>query len=93
MDEQMREKFEAWFTSKYGSAQLTRGPSGEYTWNSSHDHWKTWQAASTHAADEAMAALKTLVQVWPNTDKEPGWCARWGDALKQARELIVKATP
>ncbi len=44
------------------------------------------------AAPDLLAALKNIMDVWPNTDKVPGWIDRWTNALAQARAAIAQAT-
>jgi len=44
------------------------------------------------AAPELLEALQTLLRVWPNTDKIPGWCERWSDAQISGQLAIAKAT-
>lgn len=44
------------------------------------------------AAPELLEALQTILEVWPNKDKKPGWCDRWMRAQANASAAIAKAT-
>lgn len=42
----------------------------------------------SNRVQELEHALRTVVEVWPNSGKVPGWANRWGRAIDDARRLI-----